>query len=692
MLPYGSDALYHLRRIAYSARHFPASLDFDPYLHFPEGARPIWTPAFDWTLALLLRPLVGSDPAALERAAMWVPPLLGGATVVVAHALARRHFGALAAWTGALALVFLSGHFWYSQVGFLDHHAAVALVSTLLLAAGMDFAARPSAGRAALLGLAMVAMLWLWPGTLLHVALVQGGCLLHATTLSDRRAGRAMLLHLAAAHGLAALLMLPAAGENWPQWGRFSPVVLSAFQPWWLTWLGVAAALSAGLWRTRACGAGPLRRALSAAGVAALGLALSAALVPDLMAGAGDAWRWLARREVFQAGVGESQPLLWSQGRFTLSVALTRLSGFVLLLPVALWAAARAARRPDAAALRLLLWWTLGLLAATLAQRRFFNSSSVALALLLGWSAAAAWRAGPRGPGAAALLAAVLGLLLLPCLQTHALHLGNQWRALQGRPLVASDRRLQARVLLETADWMRHHTPPTSGWQDPAQRPEYGVMGPWDAGHALQYWARRPTVVDNFGDDLGPEGFARAGRYFRGTEAEALAIADTLGLRYALVGPTAGVGAPRPGPESLYHSLRGGPGAPVPVRHRLVYESRPAARGAPDPPSLYRVFEIVPGARIRGRTRPGAQVALELRLRSNRLRLFSYSAVARADGEGRFVFRVPYATRGAPASVQAVSAYRLRCAQREVQVAVDESAVLAGSDIPAPDPCPAVPD
>ena len=49
--PSGNDELYHIRRIAYQAARFPEVLDFDPYLSFPFGARPIWPPFLDWLLA-----------------------------------------------------------------------------------------------------------------------------------------------------------------------------------------------------------------------------------------------------------------------------------------------------------------------------------------------------------------------------------------------------------------------------------------------------------------------------------------------------------------------------------------------------------------------------------------------------------------------------------------------------------------
>jgi asparagine N-glycosylation enzyme membrane subunit Stt3 len=118
----------------------------------------------------------------------------------------------------------------------------------------------------------------------------------------------------------------------------------------------------------------------------------SALALPDLPSGAGDAWRWLARTESFQAGVGESLPLFGEARRFGVGLAVSRLSWFVLLFPVALLVALGWAwSRPNRPALLLWLGWSAGLFAATLLQRRFFNSFSVAMALVMGWSVCQAY-------------------------------------------------------------------------------------------------------------------------------------------------------------------------------------------------------------------------------------------------------------------------------------------------------------
>ena len=94
------DAWYHLRRIVYAVRNAPETLRFDPFLNFPHGAEAIWPPLFDAAIATILRPFVGIgddftsvDLAKIEQTVVWLPPILGAATVWVLYRWMRRHFG-----------------------------------------------------------------------------------------------------------------------------------------------------------------------------------------------------------------------------------------------------------------------------------------------------------------------------------------------------------------------------------------------------------------------------------------------------------------------------------------------------------------------------------------------------------------------------------------------------------------------
>jgi dolichyl-diphosphooligosaccharide--protein glycosyltransferase len=711
VIPFGNDAWYHLRRIAYSVLHFPEVLSFDRYINFPRGAKPIWTPLFDWGVALAVRPFfVPGELASVERVAVWVPPLLGGLTVVVLFWLARRHLDLATASVSAALLCVLPAHYWYSQLGFVDHHAAVALVSAALLAASMDFVAgadtRPAGAlfrrgtfrTGLLLGLAVL----VWPGSLLHVALAELGLGVYVATRERREDALFAVRSFACAQLLACAVVTPfGAGAEWPQWSSWSPLVLTRFQPWLFGMLSLLGLACAALWTRTGPGASPARRFGGALALGVTGLAVAAIAVPELRLGVSEAWGWLSRDEPFQAAVTESKPLLMQKGRLSLERALSRLTGFALLSPL-LWVAALtwAWRRPERAPLLLWLGWTLALAAATLAQRRFFNSFSPAFALLIGWSLCTAWRvlpaAAPRLP--AALPRAALAVVTLACLapgwssysRDVAVALRPAGEALQVPPW------LGPRVaLVEMTRWMALRTPRTRGWLDPDQQPEYAVLAPWDLGHAIGYSGRRPTVVDNFGDDLGPRNFALAGRYWESDESAASTILDDLGARYVVLS-RAYVVTHRVDPRSVTAGLALQPGPPAgrpspqdgaPLeRHRLVYESRLWGLQSAATLPLYRVFEHVPGARVVGRADPGSEVELSLPMRSGRRDLV-YRASARAAADGRFELRVPYATAGGPRGVRVEDPYTLECKGERASVVVSEAAVRSGGEVIAPPLC-----
>ena len=50
----------------------------------------------------------------------------------------------------------------------------------------------------------------------------------------------------------------------------------------------------------------------------------------------------------------------------------------------------------------------------------------------------------------------------------------------------------------------------------------------------LEYRARRPTVTDNFGNDLGSENYPAALRVFQSDEADAAPLLEALAVRYVV--------------------------------------------------------------------------------------------------------------------------------------------------------------
>ena len=692
---FGMDAYYHMRRVAYGLARFPETLTFDPYINFPHGAKPIWPPFFDACTSLLVLPFYASGGIeAAERAVVWLPPLLGTATVLVLYGLALRFFGFGVALFSGLLLAVSSAHYWYSQVGFLDHHAAVALTTTILLACSMRLLARLEApekeasptGPAIATGLAIGFAFLIWPGSLLHIALAETGLLVYMATRKYRDDAVQATNSLCWANAVAAAVIAPFSwGNTWPQWGDFSLTVLSNFQTWLLACLALYALVLRGAWVR-----GPDRSARRRLGdqlvVGALLLATSLLLFPDLLAGVGDAWQWLSKDEAFQAGVAESRPLFVVDGQLSLRIAEGRLSRFIYILPIALFALAWSTRtRVDRSAIGLLVLWTVGLAVVTLVQRRFFNSLSVCLALVFAWTLV--WFHGAiraRAPGSAGRVLAALAagaaaiFLLAPMAEPYRKPIKNLERSLRGQPLIPRTAGPNFPALLETAQWLRENTPPTSGFLDASQSPEYAVLSLSGNGHVIEYVGRRPTVTDNFGDDIGAENYRLAQRYFAArSELEAETITNELGVRY-VVATLAGPRKPLAGPSPMLRRLADEDGQGL-GGHRLVFEASALGPGARPADPVPKVFERVLGARVEGRTAPGEPVTAELELRTNRGRRIVYRTRTLADPKGRYSLRLPYANDGGRGSTETAPHYRVRSRGIESRVRVDERQVMEGA-------------
>ena len=153
--------------------------------------------------------------------------------------------------------------------------------------------------------------------------------------------------------------------------------------------------------------------------------------------------------------------------------------------------------------------------------------------------------------------------------------------------------------------------------------------------------------------------FALAEAYFaESSEAAALRIAEQLRARYVVVRGT-GSGHSRGyaasslfarlhklrGAEGTFGAIRGRPAVRVPAlaRHRLIFDADVAWGPSSGRRPSYKIFEIVPGASITGRARPGAEVRGELRIAMGRRGRMLFTSQVRAGTDGRYEIVVPYA-------------------------------------------------
>ncbi|NYT01112.1 MAG: oligosaccharyl transferase, archaeosortase A system-associated, partial [Methanocellales archaeon] len=254
--------------------------------------------------------------------------------------------------------------------------------------------------------------------------------------------------------------------------------------------------------------------------------------------------------------------------------------------------------------------------------------------------------------------------------------------------------------------WMRYNTPdpgidyyelyeaPAPGEIYKYPESAYGVMSWWDYGHWITRIAHRIPNANPFQSGIGgPIGSDNPGAcvfFISKTEAEANEVADELGVKYVIsdfmmadvwnayynkfgamtvwAGDTEGYyvqvndtgEGPRFIPSPKYFSTmearlhifdgRGGQLSEdiylEPLLHyRLIHESSSTiiTMGGEEV-KFVKVFEYVPGAKIIGSAPEGTNVLINIEIKTNQGRTFTYSQTTTSNGSYEFI--VPYSTEG----------------------------------------------
>jgi asparagine N-glycosylation enzyme membrane subunit Stt3 len=681
---WGGDSYYHMWRIWNSvSRSMPLSAR-DSFSNFPDGGEILWSPAFDWILATLIWGL-GLDLPAAELLCAWVPLILGAASVALAAHIASIAFSRPAGWVTGIMLAILPGSYFYTHLGFLDHHVAVTLIGTIMLGGAMRIVSEGQAGPRfwPILGGGLCALALLtWAGALIHIGILQLALVIWVleTPGRDRTSERAM--RLALAHAITAVAILPFSLREWEVFGDFNPLALTRFQPTWYGAGAICLTCAALLWRTP-LGRTRVRRLMSAATLGTAGLALAFALIPELAETLDRSADWFTGDVVLLSQIVELRSLVVSGEEFDWMRPVRFLSLLFYFLPFALVAIVWRSQRPER---WLLVIWCTVFCALTLGQFRFINTFSVAYAMVMGgaisqlveWSSIRIFQHRVR---VGASVIAVLGLgaiILLPAWSYYELLL---------RPGGLGKMQARFDAFRATSRWIGDSHPAPL---DENGRPTSGLLCAWGVGHEFRYYSGWAVHQDGFGPYVAPENVALANRYFSALdEDEAIAILDQLDTRF-VVADILGAGQPPYSPQSMTGRLvrHHGSGTtiyvgptkaprwlPALTRHRLVFEAPTLDLGV-------WLYEIVPGAEFVGSTHPHSQVSAELQLETSSGRLLSWITRQRASETGEFRLRLPYSTIGGTGSaVTPGAAYLLRTNSGSMQLQVTEEAVQTGATI-----------
>ena len=524
----GTDGYYHLRRAWLTLMDWPWVPQFDHLMNVPDGAPLVWAPLYDFLLATLAKILPGGPESAVELAGAILPPILGVLQVLVVARLLARLAGRRTAILGATLAAFLPGVVRFTLLGASDHDPLIELANLGVLAAMAGALSRTDSktlpvGRSSIEAATWLSVLVLtWPGALIHI-----GLLTLVGVASSVAAGRgsestARLGKCLALGGLgSALIVLPfALGSIW------TASVGASYEG--LSWLQLAGLLALSLAGSLlAISTGKLRQDRKRMGVVA-GISAIALLVllpiciSPLLAGLA----FLGRSEPWLQAIAESRPLLSLFGQPDLRPLLVRLSLIPLLLPfLGFWLLTRSKARVATA---FLLTWSVCTLLLALSQARYSHGAAFAVAALAAfamteWTSLTSMDPLPRR---AYLLVA---LIFLPCLAAYLPIPGLAGLQLIGRPVP-----LVASGMEGVCFFLRSAAPPPSSWKQPSIPAEESVLGPWSAGHWIEWIGQKATIASPFGSHGQPSFHDAVGFYFLEEDDEIASLLERRRVRWVV--------------------------------------------------------------------------------------------------------------------------------------------------------------
>lgn len=251
----------------------------------------------------------------------------------------------------------------------------------------------------------------------------------------------------------------------------------------------------------------------------------------------------------------------------------------------------------------------------------------------------------------------------------------------------------------ETLTWMKNNTPDTGiDYFDTYQNhtypsTAYGVMSWWDYGHIITYYAHRVPTANPFQSGIGDPKVAGAAPFLTAkTEDDATKVLQEIGnvryvitnsyMAYEIVGvfgvwmsdvpyfvnvKTSKGDQTMPAItyyENMVSRLHIFDGSGL-RNYRMVHESNvnPNTQGGyreqqfkyiynmlyggnipVENSGLVKIFEVVPGAVIKGTAAPNTEVIISNRIKTNTGREFDYIQKTTSDDSGKYTFTVPYST------------------------------------------------
>lgn len=704
------DNYEHLRKIIIILNNFPFSPSHDYYVGFPVGSGNIMSPLFDLTMATLVKvvlwlPVIRTD---VEFVSAVLPPIIGMSVVIPLFYWCRQTFDSKTALLGIFILSILPTHIFATLIARPDNELIEPVFAAWTFyvyslccceAERVDTTKKRLISVALLSGIISTLALLYWRGALLWWIILAGHILWMMLRNGLSRSQNWVSFWLAGVTIFTTISVLIAAVCLIGLWGTQSEINFNI-----VSWFHVISALLAAVtFSTVAFGFFLLQKKglsfsiaiLSTFTLTALLLLCFYAIVPQYFDGILQGVAVIGGGNEWTRTIAEYQPLFGNKlDLFSLTASLKFSTIFLLITPIALLYISifREKTKQNSSSISFFIFAAWSLFLLTLLNRRYENvfslvmSISGALFLIFVYnSISERIKVAGRSFISIGIVVILFVLLLIPSFSFY--------RGLRSIGPFALKGDLE-----ESLIWIRDHTPPTSYYDDPSQKPEYGIMARWEFGGWIEYIARRPSIATLFG--IETHGLEDAAQFFLSTDAiESKKILEKNDARYVIISKTIGalpgyaklLGVDPTGYVSQGKDRRGktiwntGPryldlvyvrlyltdgqpfNAPLAIKAvpgmRLVYESAGQAdfRGFFQEVKKVKVFERVKGATVRGVGEPGEKVSLKGTVKTNQGRRFSLIQDTVADMNGLFSLKIFYPTPEASSnSVSVEEDYRVQ--------------------------------
>ena len=705
----GFDSYYHMRRIVFTADHFPDSLTFDSYLNYPQGLEIGWPPLYDQAIALLA--LINSygsmDPFIVQLTAAIFPMILGIITFIPLFFATSMIFNRNVALLSVGILAILPTNIDFSMLGSTDHHIAEILLLTtsyaFLIAAlkspehkYLSLSEFPVIGNGKSISiqsifaiggggfLAISVLTWIGAPIFIGIITIYTAVQYTIDLKKNRPTKNLNKIFIPALFVTLVLTTLVTIRSVRPGL-EISPVHISWFQVLFVVFMIISiAALSilAGFVTSKRLvwWSYPLFVVISTLGVVLIISSISQSAFISLKFGID----YLLGSSDVLGTINEAQPLIQGPEQTLITLVASFGSSIFLSIPAFILFTKKMIKENYPPELLFFATWALVIIILTLLQKRFINQLSIIVVILTGYFIILSIQILNSGKYTRSLkIAGIVILLLIVIIPNVYIDY-----------LKATNPQLPPQDWVDSLEWLKENTPTTSYYNNPTTMPEYGVMSWWSYGNWIVYLAQRPVVTNNF--QAGMED--AAGFFIESNATEAKSILDARNVRYIITSDEmvflknsniAFIAGRDPDDYDMVSdklktttmwSLHIGDGSGLGF-YRLIHESK-NAQIFPNIKSV-KIFEYVKGANIIGQASPNEVVIAYTNISTNQNRVFTYFNAVKANETGWYRIKVAYPTTGSAYTTGIVEPYKVINSTNVVlkDVSVSEDDIIIGRSI-----------